>query len=385
MPALHFPVEEFDRRVASARAAMKDEGLDGLIMFNQNSHYYLTGFDNAGWVFFQCTVLTAASDDITLICRPPDYQQALRTSTITDVRIWRDAEGYNPATLLREVLEEKGLKGGKVGIELDTWGLTGQNHARVEAALEGFCTLVDASMLIRRLRVIKSPAEIAHHRKAAELMDMAMVAMLNAAGPGVYEGDVIAAAQDAVLKNGGDISKGVLGSGDRALLVRDSTGFTTIGNPDQLTIEWGAPYKRHWACLMRTVAIGKGDDRQRRMFDVTLEAINAMTEAATPGRPVGEIDDAHRRVFDAHGFEHARLAACGYSLGATYGTTWMDPPPMLYSGNPTVARPGMVLFMHAVLADARTNLAMSLGHTVVITETGREVLSKLRHEYTVCG
>ena len=64
--------------------------------------------------------------------------------------------------------------------------------------------------------------------------------------------------------------------------------------------------------------------------------------------------------------------------------SWMDVPPMLYSGNPMPARPGMVLFLHAILADAEHVLAMSLGHTIVITETGREVLSRHTPAYTVC-
>jgi Xaa-Pro dipeptidase len=61
----------------------------------------------------------------------------------------------------------------------------------------------------------------------------------------------------------------------------------------------------------------------------------------------------------------------------------MDVPPMLYSGNPTPAAPGMVLFLHAILIDAPGNLAMSLGHTIVIGQSGAEVLSRLKPEYVV--
>ena len=71
-------------------------------------------------------------------------------------------------------------------------------------------------------------------------------------------------------------------------------------------------------------------------------------------------------------------------LGALYRPTWMDVPPMLYSGNPTPAEPGMVLFLHAILIDAPKNLAMSLGHTIVLTKTGRDVLSGLTPEYSIC-
>ena len=107
---------------------------------------------------------------------------------------------------------------------------------------------------------------------------------------------------------------------------------------DQLTMEFAASYRHYCACLMRTIAIGKANDTQRRMFEVTRDALAAMTEAARPGRPLGEIDDAHRRVYDEAGYGHARMAACGYSLGALYRPTWMDVPPMLYSGNPDAGR-----------------------------------------------
>ena len=57
--ALHFEVGEFREREARARAALKREGLDAILLFAQESHYYLTGFDTSGFVFFQCAVLTA--------------------------------------------------------------------------------------------------------------------------------------------------------------------------------------------------------------------------------------------------------------------------------------------------------------------------------------
>ena len=57
---------------------------------------------------------------------------------------------------------------------------------------------------------------------------------------------------------------------------------------------------------------------------------------------------------------------------------------MLYTGNPTPAVAGMVLFLHAILIDSPLNLAMSLGHTIVLTSHGCEVLSGLKTEYIIC-
>ena len=384
--ALHFERAEYLSRIERARAKLRERNLAALLIFAQESHYYLTGFDTSGFVFFQCAVLTADDTPITLLTRLPDREQARRTSVIEDIRIWYDVEGADPTVELRAILAEKGLAGARIGVELNTFGLTGLNHERVRRRLEGWCALEDASDLVRELRVAKSPAEIVYVRRAAALADDALAAMLGAIRPGAFEGSISAAGLSAILQGGGDMppSGPVLGSGDRALLVRSSTGARHLDAVDQITMEFAGTYRRYCACLMRTAAVGKADPRQRQMFEATRDALAAMTEAARPGRPLGEIDDAHRRVFDAAGFGSTRLAACGYSLGATFRPTWMDVPPMIYSGNPMLARPGMVLFLHAILVDAPRNLAMSLGHTILITENGAEALSRLTPEYSVC-
>ncbi len=381
--ALHFERREFEARIAAARAGLREADLAALLIFGQESHYYLTGYDTSGFVFFQCLVLTADEGPLTLLTRRPDREQARLTSVVEDVRLWYDAEGRDPSEELFEILAEKGLQGARIGIERDTFGLLARNYDLVRDRLKGWCDLQDGSMIVRSLRVTKSPAEIAYVRKAADLADRSLEAMCAEARPGAFEGVIAAAGAAVILAGGGDPSPSgpVLGSGEEALLVRASTGYRHLDPEDQLTLEFSASFRRYNACLMRTLPIGRGNPRQERMFQVTLEALTAMTEAARPGRPLGEIDAAHRRIFDANGFGHARLAACGYSLGATYRPSWMDVPPMLYLGNPLPSAPGMILFLHAILANAEAGLAMSLGHTILVTETGAEVLSGLSPEY----
>ena len=384
--ALHFERAEFDRRINNARRGLADRGLAAILLFAQESHYYLTGYDTSGYVFFQCAVVTADDQPITLLTRRPDLEQARRTSVIEDVRVWYDAEGATPTDDLREILAEKGLKGERIGVELDSYGLRAHHYAQLKESLDGWCRLEDASDLVRTLRLVKSPTEIAYVRKAAELADASLSAMLETDGPGAFEGDIAAAGQIAILSGGGDPAPSgpVLGSGERALLIRSATGYRHLDAVDQLTLEFAGSYRHYCACLMRTVAIGAGHEKHRAMFDVTSDAIAAMTDAARPGRLLGEIDDAHRRVYDAAGYGEARMAACGYSLGASFRPTWMDVPPMLYSGNPLEAQPGMVLFLHAILIDSPAALAMSLGHTIVIDENGAKILSGLTPNYTIC-
>jgi len=144
---------------------------------------------------------------------------------------------------------------------------------------------------------------------------------------------------------------------------------------DQLTLEWAGVYRRYHAACMRTLVVGRASPDQRKLFTIVKEGMEAMTEALVPGRPVGEVDDAHRKVLDGAGLERHRLAAVGYSMGTTFQPNWMDWP-MLYSTNSVLAEPGNVFFLHCVVLDSDRGLAMSLGRTCYVTESGREVLSR---------
>ena len=255
----------------------------------------------------------------------------------------------------------------------------------VRRALDGWCELEDASDVVRALRLVKSPAELEYVRGAARLADEALVAMIDAARPGAFDTSVSAVGLNVMLCGGGDVPPAgpLVNSGRRALYGRSVAGAHAIEDPDQVTIEFAASYHRYTACIMRTAVVGPASRLHRDMFELVKDAMIAMTEAAAPGQPIGLIDDAHRRVFDEAGHSIHRYAACGYSLGATYRPTWMDVPPMLYSGNPMIAQPGMVLFPHASFSDADAGCAMSLGHTLAITDHGREVLSELPLELPI--
>ena len=125
---------------------------------------------------------------VALLTRAPDRLQARFTSIVEDVRIWVDGAEADPARELRGLLRELSSGAATLGVEWDAYGLTARNGQRLAAALAGFAALVDASDLISRLRLVKSPAEIAYVRRAAALADAALAAAERTAGPGAYRG-----------------------------------------------------------------------------------------------------------------------------------------------------------------------------------------------------
>ena len=137
----------------------------------------------------------------------------------------------------------------------------------------------------------------------------------------------------------------------------------------------------HGREVQPTVAVGKPDPRQAEMMTVAADALDQIRDAAKPGAALGALDDIHREVLDAAGFATERFAACGYALGCTFRPTWMDVPPMIYTGNPLVLEPGMVFFVHIMIPDTRTGIMAGIGQTFAVRESGSvELFSALPTE-----
>lgn len=381
--ALHFTEQEFADRRAAAVRSMVARDLDGLLIFRQESMFYLTGYDTFGYCFFQCMLLSA-DGHFSLLTRAPDLRQAQHTSVIEDIRIWTDGHGVNPAHAVRELLAEYGLRGRKLGVEYGAYGLNAQHGRMLDTALDEFCLLEDASDLVGQLRLVKSTTELDYVRRAAELADDALEAAVELTRAGAYEGEILAAMQAAVFRGGGDYAGNefIIGSGRDALLCRYFSGRRHLGEQDQLTLEFAGVYRHYHACLMRTLLVGRAGSQHRLMFNACAAAMHACVEKIRPSHTMGEVFDAHARILDEAGFKQHRMNACGYSLGATFAPTWMDPP-MFYANNPTKLKPNMVFFLHMILANSDTGKAMTLGQTVRVTSQGSESFTRLPMELIV--
>jgi Xaa-Pro dipeptidase len=376
--ALHFERSEYQARIAATIEALGDSGLDGLLMFHQESMYWLTGYDTFGFCFFQCLYL-GCDGRLALLTRSADLRQARHTSIIDDIRIWTDEAGAQPAAQLKDMLASLGANGKRLGIETNAYGLTHFNGKAVDAALDGFCRLEEASNLVSGLRAIKSPAELDYVRKAANLGDAALVAAIEATRAGADEGDILAAQQAAVFSGGGDYpaNEFIIGSGADALLCRYKSGRRKLSARDQLTLEFAGVYRHYHAALMRTFVIGEPQPRHIEMHDACVAALQACEQAMRPGRTAGDVFDAHATVMDEHGMQPHRLNACGYALGAKFTPSWMDFP-MFYHGNPVEIRPNMVFFAHMILMDSDSGTAMTLARTSIVTEAAPSRCRRIR-------
>ena len=374
---VHFTEQELASRREKVVAELQAAGLRALLIFRQESMYYLTGYDTTGYSQFQCLYL-GADGKLILLTRSADLRQAWLTSVIDDIRIWVDSADSNPGQDLWQILEEQGCRGRRLGVELEAWCLTGKRWEYVRAAIEGRCEYEDSSELVSRLRLVKSDAELEYIRKAAALADDALAAAQRLAKAGTPEEEVLTGMQSAVFRGGGDYpaSRFIIGSGENALMVRNFSGYRTLGDNDQLQLEFGGTYRQYHSCLMRTILTGEPTEQQLAMHAACCDALQACKDAARPGSTFGDIFAAHAASLDRSGFGDHRLNACGYSLGALYPPTWMDWP-MIYKDNPVVLQPNTVIFMHMILLDWERKLAMAVGDTVLVTASECETLTKM--------
>lgn len=374
--ALHFDRTEFDARRDRLLIEMTERKLDALLLFAQESMYWLTGYDTFGFCFFQCLVVKS-DGSMHLLTRSADLRQARHTSILENIQVWTDRADANPAVDLRNLLNDLDLLGSRVAVEYDTHGLTAHNGHLLDEQLKTFGEIVDGSGIVSRLRLFKSPAEVKKAERAAELSDEAFDAALKKIKQGADEGDILAAMQGAIFAGGGDYpaNEFIIGSGVDALLCRYKAGRRKLTKNDQLTLEWAGVFAHYHAPMMRTVLTGKASKRHQELFDAAQAALLAVEKAMTPGNTFGDVFDSHARSLEASGLTRHRLNACGYSVGARFTPSWMDMP-MFYQGNPEPIAPDMTLFAHMIIMDSESETAMTLGHTYLTTDAAPKALSR---------
>src|SRR5215472_8080529 len=237
--ALRFTRDEFAERRRRVCVEMAKAGFDGLLIFRQESMYWLTGYDTSGYSMFQGMYLRA-DGALALLTRSADLRQARLTSVIADIRIWADREGADPAGELRDMVADYGGRGRRIGVEYHAYGLTAQRGKMVDAAFAGFCELIDASDLVRLLRLVKSPAELVYLRQAGRLADAAAAVSKRMTKPGAPVGAIYGEMMNTIMRGDGDPSASTwpMGAGEEALLVRYHTRLGTVGPRDQVQFEF---------------------------------------------------------------------------------------------------------------------------------------------------
>ncbi len=383
---LPFEIAEYEARIARARAAMREARLDFLLLFHQESLYYLFGYDQIGYWVYQTVVLAADGSPPAAICRRADELMIRDSPFIKEIRPWMDDSHVNPGAVTIEVLNERyGLSGRRrVGIEKKTHALLPYYYDLLRDQIPDGVELVDASDLVSELRLLKSPAELAYMRRAAGIMDRAFTAAFESIRPGVRECDVNAAVLQTLSSLGGDYPAVAppIASGPRTLTQTHGAATERVMQTgDPFTIEIGAPYKRYHAVAVHSGYLGEPTPELRALYNGLREGIEEGLEMIRPGLPTARVAGAVVGRLEAQGLSR-KGRHVGYGIGIGYPPTWLDNL-RIKETDTHVLREGMTFFLFAGALTKQGDQCLYLGEPVAVSGQGCERLSALPRELRV--
>ncbi len=380
-PYIHFSREEFSQRQQKTRKHLQNLELDGLLLFKIEDMYWLTGYESDGFCIFGCMFI-GTDGALTHLARPADLGNISYSSICEDVRISPDTEDSTRAEHVKDMLRSLGMEGKKIGIQVDTMGLTPRLFLEISEILDGWCDLTIAPDFIRILRLVKSPQELSYFRRAGEVMDVVMDKVIEATCPGAFEGDIYATFYDTLFRLDADLPAHIppLGSGDSALNLRYTTKRKNVSENDQVTLELGLAYRHYHVACMGVVLTGPEiNNRHLKMHKTSVIALDAVQAALRPGTTVGELYDIYKETLEEHGEHDAVLTVAGYTMGAMWPPTWMEEP-MIFEGNPLVLEENMTFFNHMILNDREIGLSMAVGETAIVTKDVPEIITHTPRE-----
>lgn len=368
---LFFPIEEYEARLATTRAAMAERGAEVLVCAAPETIFHLSGYQTFGYHNYQLVVVPLEGQPF-LVLRFLESTLAARYAWMQDVVVWDDTE--DPVAVTVAALKARGLDGRVVAVEETAAFLRVAHWRKLWAALP---RMTDGSGIAERARIIKSPREVEYMREAARLTDLGAAAALVACAEGASENDVAAASYDAMVRAGSEwmARDPIVTSGDRAGLPHSGFMRRRLARGDTVLIEIGATFHRYYAPLMRSAVIGTASPAVRRMADVCLEALHAAIAAIRPGATSAEVDAAARGVITRAGLWENYRKRTGYSIGIGF-SSWVEGTiASLKEDDPTVLRPGMC-FHIPVAMRIYDEAGVGFSHSVHVTETGVEVLTQ---------
>lgn len=371
-----FNEAEFSGRIARIVERLRSAGADALVLTGPENIFWATGRQTAGYFAFQALVIPADGEPALLV-RELERTGAEAATWLRSIHTYDDNE--DPAKALARLLSAWRI--GTVAIERAGWFVSQAMAERIAAALGGM-RLVDGSGLVEGLRLVKSPAELAAIRMAAQHAQAGIAAGIKACGAGVSENAVAARMMAAAIESGSEAMamEPLVSSGPRSGIPHATWRRRTMGQGDCVFLEMAGSHDRYHAALMRSVWIGRPPDRARAMMDCALGALDAAVAAIRPGRTCAQVHEAARAVVEAHGYGEALRKRIGYSMGIAFAPDWGEGAILsLNSGITRPIEPGMAFHLPVVLR-AHGEFTVGASETVIVREDGAEPLSDLPRE-----
>lgn len=378
-----FTTEEFAHRLARARQEIGAAGLDFLLVIHPVSMRWLIGQDTKSYTVFQCLVVGAKETPLVLFTRGTDANEYAADSIAEEIITYGGGAPADPMAAFAEFSRARGLLGARVGMEVPGFYLHPQHYVRVKEIL-GAALVAEPNGLIGGLRAIKSPREIEYTRRAAALSAQALQALVARVAEGRTELELAAAAYGALLANGSGIPHSTMNlmTGPRSAFALGGPTERRQQHGDTGLVEIGGNYRRYTSTLGRQWSLGKPSARLTDLSDVVRAASDAAIAAMGPGVPAVVPHEAARRVIAAAGLDQFRMHTTGYGMAPGFPPSWGEGVNM-FGGSADVLAANMVVSVEPNIFIAEEGIGVRIIDNVLITETGKELLSTTPRELIV--
>ena len=388
-----FPPSEYAERRRKVRAALSTKGLDAIYVTTPANLTYLTGYDMIWYHSRNLTgLLIHADSDQTVWFDAVGHTTLVSTTPEIGEVVWFQRESVS--TLIRQIARELGARAlAKARIALEPWGYSphGDIMGALEKALrEGGADIADQSLLIERIRLVKSPLEVAVIRQAGAMADRAMAAARDAIVPGVMETEIEAAIMHSMMAHGGGYPgiRTMIGSGPRAGTHHSPASHRKIKNGDLVFIDFCSSLHRYHVNLNRTFSLGEADRRWTDLMRTSAGCMEAIIAGIKPGDPWSRVAKLGDRYLEEKDLKKYLWWAGGYALGIAVPPDWVGSffaePREEIPDQPL--QPGMVFNYENqfdVWEDWPGGSGAAYIETLLVTEAGLEILSALPRDLVV--
>ncbi|WP_458187950.1 M24 family metallopeptidase [Haladaptatus sp. NG-WS-4] len=365
--------------LSKVQRMMADASLDALVLARSDNVRYLTGYGP-----YDSFSLSMEHGAVVPRDGEPTFLAAPRLAPDIRDRHWlSDVERFDvrgdPAERVADVLDDRGLTGGRVGLDPHT---EYRFATRLDEHLSG-TELTDAGDLLWRARATKSPKELAIIDEGLEIAELGIEAGIEAVEVGVRECEVSGTIMDAIISAGGAGAyalPAIVSSGVRWSRCQEYPSRKRIRRGEFVQLDEGPMWKGYYSELARMMFVGTPTDEQRDMYQATYEAHRAAIDAMAPGVTGAEVYEAAEAVFDAYGY--AEWLTDG-NIGHGIGVVTHEPPyvgPAGADGETVTLEPDMVVMMEPGFFRPGV-VGVRFEDMVRVTESGHEVLSRTDHPH----
>jgi Xaa-Pro aminopeptidase len=353
---------------------MAQASLDTLVASSPESSFYLSGVVDNTYVFLRDRLIIVVAYEgrpRTIIVSGIMEPLARATGWIDDIRTYKE-HAVSPVNTLAEVLEEKGLAKGRIGVEAKWWTLAFYQELVQRMP---HTTFVPADDAIQRTRSIKTREEISRLKRSAQLTDEAVYDAWSQSHPGDTEREVANRMTEEWLKRGAErASHTMFATGRNTTITHHIPGSKKLEVGEIVHSDHGAIFDNFWSDLGRLGVVARASQRQRDFYKILWDIHQETIAMARPGVEVRALFNYAKQECDKReiDFSYAENCEIGHSMGQRPG----HEEPVVHPFNKTILEPNMVLAIEPMFL--RADEYYHVEDLVLVTETTPEVLSKTK-------